>query len=147
MVMIEAMACGTPVVALRGGAVAEVVVDGVTGYVCDDPGQLPAALRRLDRIDSAACRRRVVEEFDIDTLGAGYEAVYRAVLASRGNHSTIQSTTPSDQPDGLELHRGAYGHLDGAADRRYSHDTRIVRRPGSRPQPSTGSQGVAPSGP
>ena len=41
MVMIEAMACGTPVVALRGGAVPEVVVDGVTGYICDDPAQLP----------------------------------------------------------------------------------------------------------
>jgi len=136
MVMIEAMACGTPVVALRGGAVAEVVVDGVTGYVCDDPAQLPDALRRLDRIDPAACRRRVVEEFHIDALGAGYEAVYRTVLRSRRQGNAVPSAAESDRPDGSEPLRGESGHLDDAPDRRYNHDTRIVRRPGSRPQPS-----------
>jgi len=82
MVMIEAMACGTPVVALRGGAVDELVVDQVTGYVVDQPGELPDALGRLDRIDAAACRRWVVEKFDVTTLGTGYAAVYRKVLAS-----------------------------------------------------------------
>jgi glycosyltransferase involved in cell wall biosynthesis len=87
MVMIEAMACGTPVVALRAGAVPEVVADGVTGYVCDSPAELPRALRRLGELDPAACRRRVLDHFDITALGAGYEAVYRKVLASL---STLQ---------------------------------------------------------
>jgi len=142
LVMVEAMACGTPVVALRGGAVPEIVADGVTGYVCDDPAQLPEALRRLDRIDPAACRRRVVEKFDIDTLGAGYEAVYRAVLHSRRSESTVQSTGQTDQPGGSGVHRGRHGHLDGAPDRRYRHDARIVRRTGFRPRPYSESSDV-----
>ncbi len=80
IVMIEAMACGTPVVALRGGAVEEVVDDGVTGIICDDPAELPAAIAAADRIDPAACRRRVVERFSVDQLGAGYEAAYYTAI-------------------------------------------------------------------
>ncbi|ROT33400.1 glycosyltransferase family 4 protein [Micromonospora sp. HM5-17] len=113
MVMIEAMACGTPVVALRGGAVPEVVVDGVTGYVCDEPDQLPDALRRLSAIDPAACRQRVVEHFDVGRLGAGYEAAYRKVLA-RADAGT----------DSLRRLRREYGELDAALDRRYSRTRR-----------------------
>ena len=48
MVMIEAMACGTPVVAFRRGSVPEVVVDGVTGVICDDAAELPDAIGRPD---------------------------------------------------------------------------------------------------
>ncbi|MBF6274123.1 MULTISPECIES: glycosyltransferase family 4 protein [unclassified Nocardia] len=80
IVMIEAMACGTPVVALRGGAVEEVVDHGVTGIICDDPAELPAAIAAADEIDPAACRRRVVEKFSVDQLGAGYEAAYYAAI-------------------------------------------------------------------
>ncbi|MEU6559036.1 glycosyltransferase family 4 protein [Nocardia nova] len=80
IVMIEAMACGTPVVALRGGAVEEVVEHGVTGFICDDPAELPAAIAAVDEIDPAACRRRVVERFSVDQLGAGYEAAYYAAI-------------------------------------------------------------------
>jgi glycosyltransferase involved in cell wall biosynthesis len=83
MVMIEAMACGTPVVALRGGAVPEIVVDEVTGFVRDDPAELPKALRRLDSIDPAACREHVLEHFDISALAAKYEAAYHHVVAGR----------------------------------------------------------------
>ncbi|WP_280264035.1 glycosyltransferase family 4 protein [Nocardia wallacei] len=82
IVMIEAMVCGTPVVALRGGAVAEVVEDGVTGIICDDPAELPAAIAKAGDIDPAACRRRVMERFSTEHLGAGYEAVYYAALDS-----------------------------------------------------------------
>ena len=51
MVMIEAMACGTPVVALGRGAVPEVIVDGVTGFVRSDPAELPAAIEAIGRLD------------------------------------------------------------------------------------------------
>jgi glycosyltransferase involved in cell wall biosynthesis len=82
MVMIEAMACGTPVVALNRGAVPEVVVSGVTGIVCDDTAQLPAALAAVTGIDPYACRAHVVERFDAAALGAGYASVYRVALAN-----------------------------------------------------------------
>jgi glycosyltransferase involved in cell wall biosynthesis len=80
MVMIEAMVCGTPVVALRGGAVSEVIVDGVTGIICDDPAELPAAIDKARDIDPVACRRHVERHFAVDRLGAGYESAYRRML-------------------------------------------------------------------
>jgi glycosyltransferase involved in cell wall biosynthesis len=83
MVMIEAMACGTPVVALRRGAVPEVVIDGVTGIVCDDPAELPAAMAAARRLSAAECRAHVESCFDAATMVRGYESVYREVLQSR----------------------------------------------------------------
>jgi glycosyltransferase involved in cell wall biosynthesis len=76
MVMIEAMACGTPVVALRRGSVPEVVEDGVTGLICDQPDKLAKAIIDVDEINPAACRERVTEHFGVDRLGAGYEQAY-----------------------------------------------------------------------
>jgi glycosyltransferase involved in cell wall biosynthesis len=83
MVMIEAMACGTPVVALRRGSVPEVVVDGVTGVLCDDPVDLPAAIAAARRLAPADCREHVRNRFGVDTMVGGYEALYRKALASR----------------------------------------------------------------
>lgn len=120
MVMIEAMACGTPVVALRGGAVPEVVVDGRTGYICDDPSELAGALRRLDRIDPEQCRRRVAEHFDISGLGAAYEDVYRRVLRGKGAGVESQSRP-----------RRGYIDLDAGLDRRHGRERQQVAR-GSR---------------
>jgi glycosyltransferase involved in cell wall biosynthesis len=90
MVMIEAMACGTPVVALRHGAVPEVVQHGVTGLICDSPDELPRALAEVTRIDPAACRKHVAEEFSAQELARGYERAYWAALtahARRGQGS------------------------------------------------------------
>ncbi|MCP2322427.1 glycosyltransferase involved in cell wall biosynthesis [Hamadaea flava] len=85
MVMIEAMACGTPVVALRGGAVAEVVVDGVTGFIRDDPADLPKAVHDTAALNAVDCRRHVAGNFTADHLGAGYVAAYRhAMRRTRG---------------------------------------------------------------
>lgn len=83
MVMIEAMACGTPVVALRRGSVPEVVVDGVTGVICDDASELPAAIAAARRLSAADCREHVRTRFDVAAMAAGYEAVYRRALAAR----------------------------------------------------------------
>ena len=79
MVMIEAMACGTPVVALRAGAVPEVVVDGVTGIICDDPAQLDGAIGAARELDPAACRRHVATNFGVSQFGSGYEDIYYGV--------------------------------------------------------------------
>lgn len=84
LVMIEALACGTPVVGLRRGSVPEIVVDGLTGYVRDDPEELPALLHQLDVLDPDACRKRVEEEFDLPVMLSRYEQTYRAVIAAAG---------------------------------------------------------------
>jgi glycosyltransferase involved in cell wall biosynthesis len=100
MVMIEAMACGTPVVALRGGAVDELVVPGRTGFVAQDMDGLVRALHRLHEIDPAACRRHVVERFAADAVAGGYEAVYRDVLlgSRAGRRSRAHARTPGHRP-------------------------------------------------
>ena len=68
--MVEAMACGTPVVALRAGSVPELVVDGLTGYICDRPEELPAA-PAVHALDPEACRQRVFDCFDVPDMVDG----------------------------------------------------------------------------
>jgi glycosyltransferase involved in cell wall biosynthesis len=87
MVMIEAMACGTPVVALRGGAVPEVVIDGVTGLIRDRPADLPAAIERAASLDPAACRRHVAANFGVTQFGSGYEQIYQQLAPAGINTS------------------------------------------------------------
>lgn len=81
LVMVEAMACGTPVVALRRGSVPEVVADGVTGFVADSLQEMVTAIGRLDQLRAADCRALVEERFDVDVMAAGYEQAYRDALA------------------------------------------------------------------
>jgi len=80
MVMIEAMATGTPVVALRRGSVPEIVRPGVTGIICDDPTELPDALIRAADLDPADCVAQVRTLFSADRMARRYERVYRRVL-------------------------------------------------------------------
>lgn len=85
LVMTEAMACGTPVIATPRGSVPEVVADEETGFIVsveDYPQEAAAALRRLGEIDPAACRARVQQRFSSDAMVQGYEAVFERVLAS-----------------------------------------------------------------
>lgn len=80
LVMAEAMAAGTPVIAIRNGAVPEVVLDGVTGFVVDEVDEMVARLRDLDLIDPAACRRHVEKNFSPDRMAAAYERNYEMIL-------------------------------------------------------------------
>jgi glycosyltransferase involved in cell wall biosynthesis len=80
IVMAEAMACGTPVVALGRGSVPEVVVDGVTGFVRREPAELVQALDDVDQIDPKECRRMAEERFGADVMVSAYERVYEEVL-------------------------------------------------------------------
>ncbi len=79
MVMIEALAGGTPVIAFDEGAVPEVIVDGKTGFIVDDEAAMAAAVTRLAEISPAACRAWVVDHCDVDTVAAAYESAYRSV--------------------------------------------------------------------
>ena len=78
MAMIEAMACGTPVVGTARGAAPELVVDGVTGFLRASDADLAAALAEVHQLDRAACRRRVAEEFSIERMAANYVRAYEA---------------------------------------------------------------------
>jgi glycosyltransferase involved in cell wall biosynthesis len=83
LVMIEAMACGTPVIARPCGSVPEVVVDGRTGFVADTLVELAEAVKRLDEIDRAACRRHVEERFSTRRMTEDYERIYRRLGTRR----------------------------------------------------------------
>jgi glycosyltransferase involved in cell wall biosynthesis len=77
LVLVEAMACGTPVVALNKGAVPEIVQDAVSGYVFETLDALVDGWARVDTLDRAAVRADAVARFDAATMVDGYEALYR----------------------------------------------------------------------
>lgn len=80
--VIEAMACGTPVIACRRGSMPEIVRDGETGLLVDSAGEAIAALARIAGIDRAACRREVAERFSVETMADRYLALYDRILSS-----------------------------------------------------------------
>ena len=82
LVVIEAMACGTPVVALRRGAVAELVVHGQTGIIVDHPAELADGIAQARRLDPAVCRKHVETGFSVEVMASGYEAVYQRALGT-----------------------------------------------------------------
>jgi glycosyltransferase involved in cell wall biosynthesis len=83
MVMIESMACGTPVLATPRGSVPEIVADGVTGYICRDVDQLASAVARLNAIDRAACREHVARRFSVEGMTRAYEVVMTRAAGRR----------------------------------------------------------------
>ena len=83
LVMVEAMACGTPVVTRPCGAAPEVVAHGRTGFVVDSLPELVEAVKRIDEIDRAECRRHVEARFSVARMTDGYEAVYRGLQTRR----------------------------------------------------------------
>jgi glycosyltransferase involved in cell wall biosynthesis len=81
LVMIESMACGTPVIATSHGAVPEVIEDGVSGIVVGHYREMPAALERADALDPLECRRYVEERFGPERMVEDYLRVYEAAVA------------------------------------------------------------------
>ena len=79
LVMIEALACGTPVVAFRGGSVDEVIEDGITGFIVDNLEQAVEAARRIDTIDRGACRASFERRFTVAQMATEYLQLYRTV--------------------------------------------------------------------
>jgi glycosyltransferase involved in cell wall biosynthesis len=80
MVMIEALACGTPVLAFPEGAASEIVIDGENGFLVADEWEMSAAIERLDAIDPLNCRASVAGRYDVGTVADRYESVYQKVL-------------------------------------------------------------------
>ncbi len=80
MTMIEAMACGTPVLGARMGSIPEIVIDGVTGYLCDDVDDAIAKVPLLTSLDRHACRIHVEAEFTVERMIDRYLAAYATAL-------------------------------------------------------------------
>jgi glycosyltransferase involved in cell wall biosynthesis len=80
LVMAESMAAGVPVIAMDLGSCREVIADKQTGYLVNNVDEAVQAVDQIDRIDRNMCRRRVEENFTIDTMVAGYEKVYEEIF-------------------------------------------------------------------
>ena len=83
LVMAEAMACGTPVVACPAGAAVELVENGVTGYLRDSIDDLVEAVANVGRCSPAACRARVEERFSARAMVQGYEDLFHDLARPR----------------------------------------------------------------
>jgi len=79
LVMIEALACGTPVIAYRAGSVPEIIEEGRTGYIVETLDQAVSAVRRIDALDRRTCRRVFEERFSAGRMCADYLALYRTI--------------------------------------------------------------------
>lgn len=78
--MIEAMACGTPVIGWNNGSVQEVIQDRYTGYVVDNMNSMVKAIHAIDKISRQACRDRAEKFFSIEKMVTGYERVYLRII-------------------------------------------------------------------
>jgi glycosyltransferase involved in cell wall biosynthesis len=95
LVMIEAMACGTPVLAFRQGSVPEIVDDRITGGIVDSVKEAVAALPQVLALDRRAVRQRFEERFSAARMAKDYLAVYRSLLRrARGDEGTKDMTLP-----------------------------------------------------
>jgi glycosyltransferase involved in cell wall biosynthesis len=100
MVMIEALACGTPVIAFPEGAATEIVIDGHNGMLVADETEMARAVGHVGAIDPSRCRESVRARYDIALVADGYEAVYRRAAprskswVSPTRHGTVRAVLP-----------------------------------------------------
>jgi glycosyltransferase involved in cell wall biosynthesis len=95
VVMIEAMACGTPVIAFDSGSVPEVIDDGLTGFIVDTVEEAVAAVHALDSLDRYQVRAVFEERFTVERMAIDYLAIYRGLPALRPLRSPISLATDS----------------------------------------------------
>jgi len=84
LVMIEALACGTPVIAFDKGAVREIIEDRVTGFVCSNVQQMIEAVKDIGSIDRVKCRQSVERRFSDDVIVKEYNDLYYSVISNAG---------------------------------------------------------------
>ena len=101
LVMIEAMACGTPVIASRCGSVPEIVEHGVSGFIVDGADEAVAAVGRIDSLDRASVRRRFEERFTALRMALSYLQLYERLACSTPQmlrESASVAATASEEP-------------------------------------------------
>ena len=80
LLMSEAMACGTPVIAFKKGSVPEIVKNNKTGFVVNTISEMVKAIKKIDQIDRRECRKHVEENFTVQKMADGYEDAYKKIL-------------------------------------------------------------------
>jgi glycosyltransferase involved in cell wall biosynthesis len=78
--MIEAMACGTPVIAYRSGSVPEVVDEGITGFIVENEAEAITAVKRVDQLERRKVREQFEKRFSASRMARDYEASYRRLI-------------------------------------------------------------------
>jgi glycosyltransferase involved in cell wall biosynthesis len=100
---VEAMACGTPVIAIDRGAMQEVIRDGHTGYLVSSVGEMIDAVRRVNKIDRRACRDHVKANFGLRQMVEGYEQVYQQVVSEASSVKRLQRKVVGKVQRSVEL--------------------------------------------
>ncbi|WP_406696827.1 glycosyltransferase family 4 protein [Singulisphaera sp. Ch08] len=115
LVMIEAMACGTPVVAFRRGSVPEVMVDGATGFVVTDVPWAVEAIGQLSRLSRRVCRQVFVERFGAPRMARDYLEVYRKLVEGESRPTSLdgESTDGRGPADPIHHRRALLGPIGG----------------------------------
>ncbi|HEX7230003.1 MAG TPA: glycosyltransferase, partial [Candidatus Binatia bacterium] len=117
LVMIEALACGTPVIARPCGSVPEILRDGVTGYIGSSLDELVAAVKNIHRISRRACRQEFDRRFTAGVMAANYERIYFELASV--NWSTMRSSArPAHGVSDAALARYAAEHWREEPNRR-----------------------------
>lgn len=98
LVMVEAMAAGTPVLTFAEGAAPEIVEDGRTGYLCRDEDEMTARIGRIVDIDRAECRLSVVRRFSRERMVRDHLALYRRVVAGGPSTALLDGAARMDPP-------------------------------------------------
>jgi glycosyltransferase involved in cell wall biosynthesis len=83
LVMVESMAAGTPVIAMKLGSTLEVIVDSKTGFLCDTVDECVNAVSKVAELDRKVCREHVLSRFSVQRMTDGYEAVYQQIMAEK----------------------------------------------------------------
>lgn len=87
LTMIEAMACGCPVVGFNRGSIPEIVKNGVSGFVVNDTDEMIEAISNIGQINRQECRNYALKNFNAECMTSGYEAVYQTVLKKIKPHN------------------------------------------------------------
>jgi glycosyltransferase involved in cell wall biosynthesis len=93
LVMIEAMACGTPTIAWRRGSVPEIIDDGVSGFIVDDMEQAAAAVARLETLDREGVRATFDRRFSVARMARDYVEAYRKIIWSMGERNSAAAAS------------------------------------------------------
>ncbi len=114
LVLIEALACGTPVLAYRRGSIPEIIEDGVTGFVCESLSEMAEAVARIPLIDRARCRAAFETRFTADRMARDYVALYERIIEARAVRTSPRTPVIDFRSSRADLLRER-AHGNGAA--------------------------------